>query len=550
MRFASNPNKILSALFFIFLAFIFIRPFVSEMAYPIAGGFLNIALLALLFIYILFFKEFQFSGNTFAIALLLYIFSISISLFFSINLRSSIYQIYQLIPLLCLFFFTSNLKKEQNLKLVHVVLLSASIISAYTIYQYLWGFEHTREYLNLNLKNILRTTYAKEILLTRRAIGTFFSPNMLGSFIAMTIPLCLGTLFENKNNKKIWLFLSASLAVMLIALLFTKSIAAWTSLSFGVIIFFIFMRKSFDKIALIICIFTLLMSISLLLLRSNMFIDLMNQQNTILQRLAFWKSSLKIIKEFPFVGIGLGNFENIYTKYRELIANETRFAHNILLQTWIETGLLGLFSVVLLVTLFVKISFKIEKTFFNIGLIASCYVFFINNLFDFSYFIPQVSFLFWINLGMISQKPKIYNIKLNSKIKAFVGFIIFSTICLNTRSLIALNYFRNGEYNKAISLESYNDLYHAAANNYDKAIFLNPYSPFYHKKLGLSHLSKNMTKEAIVEFEKASKLYPANTYLHQKLFVLYKETNEIEKAKKEEAKLKEFRSKYSGYFIR
>ncbi|MFC1666706.1 O-antigen ligase family protein [Candidatus Omnitrophota bacterium] len=447
--------------------------------------------------------------------------------------------------------FASALKKEESIKLIGVILIGASILSIYGIYQYLWGFEHTKEYLNLHSKYILETSYIKEIFITKRSIASFFSPNMFASYLVMAIPLCAGLILDNTKNKKLCLSLSLCLISMLTALLFTKSLAGWTSLSFGVIVFFILLRRFPRRITLIVSMFILVLPFFLLLLRYNMFINFANQQNTILQRLSFWRSTSQIIKDFPLKGIGLGNLGNIYPKYIELLGNETRFAHNIFLQTWAETGLLGIISIVLLIWVFIKRSFRLEKNHFNAGLITSCYIFIINNLFDFSYFIPQVSHLWWISLGIISQKSiTASDNKGNNRIRPFILIIILLTIYFNTKSLAALRCFQKGEYKKAISLEPYNDLYHIRINDYRKAISLNPYSPFYHKNLGMLYLNNNRIEDAISELEKASAFYPANEALHKKLFELYIRIGETEKAAKEEIKIQEFYSKYSGYFIR
>jgi len=277
---------------------------------------------------------------------------------------------------------------------------------------------------------------------------------------------------------------------------------------------------------------------------------MLNQQNTVLQRLTFWKSTIKIIGDFTFQGVGAGNLGNIYPRYRELVANETMFTHNIFLQTWAETGLVGLGCIVLLFFIFIKKSLRVEKNFINIGIIASLYVFIVNNLIDFSFFIPQVSFLWWMSMGILVREKNTDEKKVLRAHKYAATALILLVIFMSTRSLAALNYYQRGSYRNAIALEPYNDIYHAAIKDYPAAIKLNPFSPFYHKKLGMLYLEKNMFKEALSEFEIASSLYPANESLRQRLFDLYKKTGQDEKAEKEQAWLKEFRSRYSGYFIR
>ena len=338
---------------------------------------------------------------------------------------------------------------------------------------------------------------------------------------------------------------------MLISLLLTKSLAGWISLSAGLVIFFIFFNRRVPRrLILILGILILIMPLFILLMRYDMFINFANQQNTISQRLSFWRSSLEIIKDFPWQGVGIGNFSNIYPKYKELIANETRFAHNIFLHTWVELGLLGTLSLILLLFTFIRITLKAERNSLNIAAIISCYTFIINNLLDFSFFIPQVSFILWINLGCITQKSDTLISSSTRNKKLAVILFILPAIYLNIISLIAFSYFQKGDYKKAIAIESFNDLYHAAAKDYHKAIELNPYSPFYHKELALLYLQKNMLDKAIAEFKKASDLYPENIFLHQYLLDLYKKVGDDKKADLEYKKLQEFQSKYSGYHIR
>jgi len=531
------------------LAVIFIRPFISEMAYPLMGAYLRIAVLAV-FLASLFFSRAFSLNNYFSKPLLACLFALIISLFYSINILSSLHQVYQISALFSLFFLASNMSNKETKKLRAIILFTALLISVYAIYQYVWGFEHLKEYLAKNLKDSLEAKYFREILFTKRAIATFFSPNMLGCYLAMTIPLCAGSILDKINLKKPYIFQSACLALTLTALVLTKSLGVWISLAFGALVFVILSNRLRRSTRLIICALMLLMPAYILFLRFDMFADFANQQNTILQRLSFWKSSLAMIKDFPLTGVGAGNFSNIYLKYKYFLANETMFAHNIFLQAWAETGILGIISIIWLLAAFIKTSFKIEKNLITIGLIASCSVFIVNNMLDFSYFIPQVSFLWWLYLGLLSRARKTDNVKSNNTTRSLALAIVFILILLNIKSAIALNYFQKGEYEKAISTEPYNDLYYAAMKKYNKAIELNPYYPFYHKALALSYLKNGMTKKAILEFEKASSLYPASQYFSQQLYDLYLKTGKLNKAEKQGSKLKKFHLLYSGYHIR
>jgi O-antigen ligase len=112
------------------------------------------------------------------------------------------------------------------------------------------------------------------------------------------------------------------------------------------------------------------------------------------KRVLYWKESIEIIRQHPFKGIGIGN----------LSLKETRFSHNSYLQLWAETGILGLLSWLGIIFIFLtenikKIKLSSNKKFLA-GIISGGVAFLLHNLIDFSFFIPQISFLWWVILGM------------------------------------------------------------------------------------------------------------------------------------------------------
>jgi hypothetical protein len=62
-------------------------------------------------------------------------------------------------------------------------------------------------------------------------------------------------------------------------------------------------------------------------------------------RLQVWRNSLDLISDYPFTGIGLGNFTMAYSSYALLVhVPHTIHAHNLLLDIWFDQGLLGLLA--------------------------------------------------------------------------------------------------------------------------------------------------------------------------------------------------------------
>ena len=64
------------------------------------------------------------------------------------------------------------------------------------------------------------------------------------------------------------------------------------------------------------------------------------QQHSVLERLTFYKDSLKVVKDYPVIGAGGGAWSVLYEKYQNnpYISNQ---AHNYFLQLLDETGILG-----------------------------------------------------------------------------------------------------------------------------------------------------------------------------------------------------------------
>jgi O-antigen ligase len=65
----------------------------------------------------------------------------------------------------------------------------------------------------------------------------------------------------------------------------------------------------------------------------------------IVERLAHWQAALEMMRAHPWLGVGLGNYSAAYADYALLNwPLSLGHAHNIYLQMWAETGLLGLMA--------------------------------------------------------------------------------------------------------------------------------------------------------------------------------------------------------------
>jgi O-antigen ligase len=408
-------------MFVLILILIFVRPFISSLAFPYANLIYSALLGAALLIWIA-----QKGIKTGLIqpvkyALLLFILSLVISLTLSHDRISSTKELYKYITAVMLILFGASLTNEGRLKIISAIVIAGLAISLLAIYQYFFGFRHILNYMSdKNISNAFVIDY-----ITRgRVFFPFITPNILAGYLIMIIPLALingappglrpgasseapacrsgresrsasirgfqAAVLWRRDRNKAWLILP-----ICVALLLTKSLGAFLSIFLAFCAYF-YLHGRLSKKGLF-----LLLGISVIL--AAVFMSRSSAQKEHLQpafstamRLNYWKETWGIIKAYPFFGIGLGNFNLAYSRY----------AHNSYLQFWAETGMLGISALFWLIYVVFNYGFKKsgrgnEKNYLILGLLLANSAFLIHNFMDFSFFLPEVSLIWWIILGCI-----------------------------------------------------------------------------------------------------------------------------------------------------
>ncbi|HTZ11601.1 MAG TPA: O-antigen ligase family protein, partial [Candidatus Margulisiibacteriota bacterium] len=155
-------------------------------------------------------------------------------------------------------------------------------------------------------------------------------------------------------------------------------------------------RRKLNRGRVVIAILALLVLLSLILyLRITVPKTHLKPLFSALMRLKYWQQTLLIIRAFPWTGVGLGNFNLIHSRY----------SHNSYLQIWAEMGIFGLASFLWLIFAISREALK------NMGssshkkeiavLSAAGAAFLLHNLLDFSFFLPEVAFIWWVILGLL-----------------------------------------------------------------------------------------------------------------------------------------------------
>ncbi len=537
---------------YLIIAQLIIRPFICEQVNASLGFFFDITFLGCFLLFILNSKQLKVKKSVFLISLI-FPFFIVLSNFFSVNSYNSQAELLRIFVLVLIFNFVCLLESKQRRFLIAGMLCISGIICLRALYQYFSGIDFIRD--SNSFEQLTKDGfYAWELLLNKRAVSWFVSPNILGGYLIGFFPLASVYLFKSigeKNTTKILIFSFLCLFLFL-SLLLTKALAVFLSFILSMIFLFVLIYKDKDRgvikryagIALLfscVCLFGLFFS------RREAFIDLKNPQNSITQRLYYWQSSLKIINEHPLVGVGAGNFKIVYPRFKNASANETIYAHNSYLQIWAESGLPALAFFIVFVFIVFRVALKKRISPVDSGMIAGCLGVLLYNFLDYSFFITQATHIWWIFLAcVLSSGDQDKNITAESSWRLISLRLCYLVLCLfllfnaflfsKTEKSIrdAVMFFKNREFDKSIAAaqealvyKSNNDLaYYILARNfrsieksklsaralsyYKKAISLNDNYAFYYGELANYLLMHNKINGARQFSELALKFYPQN----------------------------------------
>ncbi len=265
-----------------------------------------------------------------------------------------------------------------------------------------------------------------------------------------------------------------------------------------------------------------------------------------------WKDSFRIIKDYPLMGVGWGNFRNIFPLYKSPMLHSFWYhAHNEYVEYLVDVGIIGfvLFYGCLFSCLFIIIKRWFRRTeVFSIGItlggISAILLLLMSNMVTFNLHIPCIAFLFFLVLAIIMRSVYLYHhIPLKTivlkKRKAgiilglfslFILFVFISQMHIFQARAIYHQYQNTKDLyflKKAIELDPSNAGYrYILAQEYFKdienhgddalrlslsAVQLNPTNPWYH--IGLAWISYRLGRTSISpkrELSIALRLDPTN----------------------------------------
>lgn len=363
---------------------IFVRPFISSLAFPYADQVYSLFLLIALLCWMLL-KGFPIEKiGSLKYPFILFICALIFSTLFSLDKSVSLKELQKYAIHILIFLTSASLADREKTKIIRTIVMAGFIIGLLAIYQYFFGFRHLLDYIS---KQRIDSQFALDYIRRKRVFFPFATPNTLSGYLIMIIPLT----FIYKDS--IWLIIPLALSLFL-----TQSLGAFLGLFLGIMICF-YPRGQFRKRNLLILSGLLATAGIIFMIRLRTPGQHLQPLFSTVMRLSYWQETIQLIKSHPLIGIGPGNFDLPHSRY----------AHNSYLQLWAETGIFGLLAFIWLILSIAKSTLKSLKNGHpktqNALLLTSCIAFLIHNLVDLTFFLPEVSFIFWALAGLLMIHP-------------------------------------------------------------------------------------------------------------------------------------------------
>ena len=290
---------------------------------------------------------------------------------------------YRMLPLVLAIMFIRN--KGQLLKILLVMASSIVIADSYAIWQGIHG--------------------------NYRANAFAASPMVLAGYLIQMIPLLLIVGLEHRAitlQEKVYFLMGAVLSC--IALIYNSTRGAWIAVVVTLILYGLLHVKRNKKVVLMFLVGSIFLGMlalntPLISERVHSITDMQGQSNA--ERILLWRSSWNMFLDHPLVGVGAGNFVEVYRPYYifpEAKEPELGHAHNNFMQMLAETGVIGLSAFMymfgyILVTMYRRYLLDHQDTWALVAFLVTISLL-IQGLTEYNFGNSAVSRMYWFILGL------------------------------------------------------------------------------------------------------------------------------------------------------
>jgi O-antigen ligase len=252
------------------------------------------------------------------------------------------------------FAILNNLHRQEFTQAVVLTLVFlAMAISGYAIFQY--------------LTNSDRVWFALKPY-PHRGSGTYISPNNLGGFLELLVPLALAFALSSRLNHVGKILVGYASLVMLAGIAVTVSRGSWIATILALLLFFIILSlHQAHRLAAVLMLVLIIGGAAYLVPKSQFFHQRVRQLVNIQTgqvdddaRFDIWSSAFRMWREHPWWGVGPAHFDRQFRAFRpETIQMQPDRAHNDILNTLADWGIVG---AILVTSAFLLLGLGIAKT--------------------------------------------------------------------------------------------------------------------------------------------------------------------------------------------
>lgn len=245
-----------------------------------------------------------------------------------------------------------------------------------------------------------------------RVYSSFDNPNVYGAYLLLAIPLCAAmVLYAKKPLYK--LYALGVTGLLLLNLLLSYSRGCYLALALAAFIFIMLMEKRlviFFLPALFVLPFVLPPSIL------NRLSSITNfGESSTAYRLAIWQGTLRVLKDFWITGVGQGmDAYNVVFPFYAFNAIVAPHSHNLFLQVFVETGIVGLLVFLGVLACFVRtmVCFLRRAADWRDKVVAAAILaaaagFLFQGIFDYVFYNNRVMLTFFLFMGLGSAFVRI-----------------------------------------------------------------------------------------------------------------------------------------------
>jgi len=237
----------------------------------------------------------------------------------------------------------------------------------------------------------------------KRALSFFVHPNFYALWCAPLLALLIPDLMQAVKSEKLKVKSIKVVAWVIggAGLLLSLSQSGWLGLAAAIAVYLIFAADAkIRKIIFTSILFIIIVVFSVPNLRWRVILPFYGEKSAV-SRISLWRDGISGVKDSPILGLGLTGFGKDYGYLNTDPNLDTHnFPHNIFLNFWVETGLLGLISFLGIAYLYIYRGLKNRQNIFALGVALFLIALIAQGMVDNPYFKNDLALVFWLILAL------------------------------------------------------------------------------------------------------------------------------------------------------